>query len=103
MRELSRNATPAASMVGARLLAVIPAIFQDVSERLRSCCGRDHRVVSGPQHNLPAISNADRSNFGVEDDMRRISTIAIIVAIATITTAWSMATIPSGSSSRGFE
>jgi len=35
--------------------------------------------------------------------MRRISTIAIIVAIATITTAWSMATIPSGSSSRGFE
>jgi len=39
----------------------------------------------------------------VENDVRRIITAAIIVVTATITTAWSMATVPGDSSSRGFE
>jgi hypothetical protein len=39
--------------------------------------------------------NRDRFISGAEDEMRKIITIAIIVATATITAAWSVSTQPS--------
>jgi hypothetical protein len=38
---------------------------------------------------------------GMEDEMRKIITIAIIVATATVTTAWAVSTIQPGGPNRG--
>jgi hypothetical protein len=75
--------------------------IQDDSERLRAACDCGHRSVTSVQLVCLATGTVDRFIQEVEDAMRRIITIAIIVATATITTAWSLSTTQPGGPNRG--
>jgi hypothetical protein len=75
--------------------------IQDDSERLRAACDCGHRSVTSVQLVCSATGTVDRFIQEVEDAMRRIITIAIIVATATITTAWSLSTTQPGGPNRG--
>ena len=54
-------------------------------------------------HTLVSVSLAVPTDQEVEDAMRRIITVAIIVAAAVITTAWSVSTSAPGGPNRGPE
>src|SRR5262249_53355589 len=75
--------------------------LQHNSERLRASVTRI--AVDSATLTLVSVSVPVPTDQEVEDAMRRIITIAIIVAAAAITTAWSVSTSAPGGPNRGPE
>jgi len=74
-------------------------MIQNNSERLRTTGDPSHSRFTYPHSSLVAL--AMPTDQGEMDEMRKIITIAIIVAVAVITTAWSVSTVAPGGTNRG--
>src|SRR5262249_50202550 len=73
--------------------------IQNDSGRLRTTGDPSHSRFTYPHSSL--VASATPTDQGEKDEMRKIITIAIIIAVAAITTAWSVLTVAPGGPNRG--
>jgi hypothetical protein len=78
-----------------------PGAIQNNSERLRTTGDPSHGRFSCPH--LSLVAPAMPTDQGEKDEMRKIVTIAIIIAAAAITTTWSVSTVAPGGPNRGLD